>query len=362
MTPATIERDATRAALLRWVETSGDAWVATDADGRIVRANAAFGRAFALAEGTCGTPAPPDRDVPAASDERPVLSRFVPLLSAPRLRRWLAESSAAPAGGTRVHRLIAESTGADGDRFLAAVTLLPVATDVVAPAATGRGIREGGAPARTPTGAATACLVALRPLDGPRGLHPGAAGPSRRAGAVEVVEVAAVVDAALRALEGVGARLRCGLALRVGDARIGADPAAVREALVRVLDNACRYSPADAPIRVRARVEPADPAEGGDAVDRVVVTVADRGPGLARADVQRVFEPFWRGPATRGVPGQGLGLPVARALLEGQRGWIELRSAPGIGTEVELWLPAARADAEAAPDDAGAAETATPGT
>ncbi len=359
MTIATIERGATRAALLRWVETSGDALVATDADGRIVLANAAFGRAFALADGACRMRATPGGDVPAASGDGPVLSRFVPLLSAPRLRRWLAESSVAPAGATRVHRLIAESTGADGDRFLAAVTLLPVATDVEAPVAADCRAREGEAPARAPTDATAACLVALRPLDGPRGLHPDATGPSRRAGAVEV---SAVVDAALRALEGAGARLRRRVALRVGDTRIAADPEAVREALVRVLDNACRYSQADAPIRVRARVEPADPAEGEDAVDRVVVTVADRGPGLARAHVHRVFEPFWRGPAARGVPGQGLGLPVARALLEGQQGWLELRSAPGIGTEVELWLPAARAGADAPPDDAGPAETATPGT
>ncbi len=151
----------------------------------------------------------------------------------------------------------------------------------------------------------------------------------------------ALVDAALRALGDVGARRRCRVALHARDARVAVDPEPVREALVRVLDNACRYAPTDAPVRVASRVEPADPHEGAGAVDRIVVTVADRGPGLARAHVPRAFDPFWRAPGAVRVPGQGLGLAIARELVDAQRGWIELRSAPGIGTEVDLWLPAA---------------------
>jgi hypothetical protein len=298
------------AALLRWVEASGDVLVGVDGAGRVAFANAAFGRVFAVA-------ASPTHD----AAERPALSRFVPLLTPPRLLRWVEESAALPSGPQRVHRLLAESVGADGDRFLAAVTLLP--------APSGRAVESDPD---------TACLVSLRPLDGPRGLR--RSPPEEGSQVSDSVALGALVDAALRALGDVGARRRCRIALHARDARIAVDPEPVREALVRIIDNACRYAPHGAPVRVTSRVEPADPHEGASAIERVVVTVADRGPGLARAHAQRAFDPFWRGPGAVRIPGHGLGLSIARELVDAQRGWIELRSAPGIGTEVDLWLPA----------------------
>ncbi|MFO0233612.1 MAG: sensor histidine kinase [Burkholderiales bacterium] len=299
------------ASLLRWVEANGDALVGVDAAGRVAFANAAFGRVFALA-------ASPSR----GAAERPGLSRFVPLLTPPRLLRWVEESAAVPGAPQRVHRLLAESVGTDGDRFLAAVTLLPVPS--------------GGGTGKDPD---TACLVSLRPLDGPRGLSSSLHDEASHASGGGAL--GGLVDAALRALGALGARRRCRVALHARDARIAVDPEPVREALVRVIDNACRYATHGAPVRIASSIEPADPHEGAGAIDRVVVTVADRGPGLARAHAQRAFDPFWRGPGTARVPGQGLGLAIARELVDAQRGWIELRSAPGIGTEVDLWLPAA---------------------
>jgi signal transduction histidine kinase len=299
------------ASLLRWVEASGEALVGVDGAGRVAFANVAFGRVFAVATS-------PSHD----AAERPALSRFVPLLTPPRLLRWVEESGAVPGAPQRVHRLLAESVGADGERFLAAVTLLP--------APSGRG------PDRDPD---TACLVSLRPLDGPRGLRPSLHDEAPQAS--DSVVLGALVDAALRALGDLDARRLCRVALHARDARVAVDPEPIREALVRVIDNACRHASHGAPVRVASRVEAADPHEGAGAVDRIVVTVADRGPGLARAHAQRAFDPFWRGPGAVRIPGQGLGLSIARELVDAQRGWIELRSAPGIGTEVDLWLPAA---------------------
>ena len=314
---------ATVAALLRWVDATGDALAGVDARGRVAFANAAFERTFAV--GTCGA---------RGDAARAPLSRFVPLLDAPRLASWADPTRAA--GPPRVHRLLAEAIAADGERFLAAVTLLPVPPH--------------GPPADA---AAAACVVALRPLDGPR--VPPAPPEAPRTAAVAQVELAVLVDAALRALGDADARRRCRLALHDPHARIAADPEPLREALVHVLDNACRHAFPGTPIALRSRAEAAEPCEGeiegeGEAsADRIVLTVADRGPGLARAHVQRAFEPFWRGPVAGRSPGHGLGLAIARELVDGQRGWVELRSAAGVGTEVDLWLPAARPGSEAGP-------------
>jgi hypothetical protein len=103
-------------ALLSWVDATGDARVGVDARGRIASASAGFALVFGVASPATLDPA-----------ERRPLSRFVPLLSAPRLTRWLAAPARAPASAPRVHRPLAESVAADGERFLAAVTLLPVA-------------------------------------------------------------------------------------------------------------------------------------------------------------------------------------------------------------------------------------------
>jgi signal transduction histidine kinase len=106
-----------------------------------------------------------------------------------------------------------------------------------------------------------------------------------------------------------------------------------RKALIRLLANACRFSSSTTPISIRSRIDTADDS------DHLVLTIADRGVGISRAHQHRAFEPFWRGPQTGETPGQGMGLPIARRLIEAQGGWIELRSALGVGTEVEVWLP-----------------------
>ncbi len=107
----------------------------------------------------------------------------------------------------------------------------------------------------------------------------------------------------------------------------------IAHALLNLLTNACRYSAPDSRIRVRSSLQWADGAQ------HVVLTVCDRGIGMSRPHQQRAFEPYWQGPNVNAGPGRGLGLSVARELTDAQGGWIELRSALGIGTEVDLWLP-----------------------
>jgi signal transduction histidine kinase len=102
-----------------------------------------------------------------------------------------------------------------------------------------------------------------------------------------------------------------------------------------LLSNAARYSAAGSEIRVSAFAD-------GEAV-RIEVT--DQGAGIAAEDCERIFEKFYRGKhgATLAVRGAGLGLAVARQLVEAHGGQIGVRSTPGQGSTFWLRLPLAAA-------------------
>lgn len=143
----------------------------------------------------------------------------------------------------------------------------------------------------------------------------------------------AVLDAAIESLPKVDRARRIDRSLHDPDLQLTLDPVRTAQALLRLLTNACRFSSSMTPIGIRSRIDTADDT------DHLVLTIADRGIGISRAHLHRAFEPFWRGPQTGQTPGQGMGLPIARRLIEAQGGWIELRSALGVGTEVDVWLP-----------------------
>lgn len=111
-----------------------------------------------------------------------------------------------------------------------------------------------------------------------------------------------------------------------GSARV--DPTDLDQILDNLLDNATAYAPGEVTI------------ESGGSNGRVFVAVRDRGPGIAPQDLARVTERFYRG---RGVPsgGSGLGLAIARQLVEKWGGTLDVQSAHGEGTRVEVRLDAA---------------------
>ena len=69
--------------------------------------------------------------------------------------------------------------------------------------------------------------------------------------------------------------------------------------------------------------------------DRVRIVVADRGEGIAAGDLAQIFDPFFT--TKRG--GTGLGLPIAKTIVEGLGGTIAVTSTPGYGTEISIDLP-----------------------
>lgn len=107
------------------------------------------------------------------------------------------------------------------------------------------------------------------------------------------------------------------------------DGVLMEQALANILDNACRYTAATDTIEVRASAGPG----------RVLISIGDRGPGLPLGDESRIFEKFYRGLEARsGRPGVGLGLAVARGIVEahGGRIWAENRDGGGSFFHVEL--------------------------
>ena len=106
-----------------------------------------------------------------------------------------------------------------------------------------------------------------------------------------------------------------------------ADAAQLERAFANLLENAARYS-GDQPVSVRARVS------GG----RMLVRVVDRGPGIAPADQERIFEPFFRG-GDRGAAGSGLGLAIVKGFVEANGGQVRVESLPGQGASFVVALP-----------------------
>ncbi|MBI5069045.1 MAG: PAS domain-containing protein [Deltaproteobacteria bacterium] len=111
-----------------------------------------------------------------------------------------------------------------------------------------------------------------------------------------------------------------------------ADPTRLDRVLLNLLANALSHSPAGADVRVRAS------SIGGE----VLLTVRDQGTGVAAEDLPHIFERFYRGHSTRSGDGLGLGLFIARLLVEAHGGRIWAESIPGQGSAFTFSLPQAQ--------------------
>ena len=100
-------------------------------------------------------------------------------------------------------------------------------------------------------------------------------------------------------------------------------------ATYNLLDNALKFTRPGDTVEVRA----------SDDRTHVVIEVADTGPGIPEDEVESVWDELYRGKGARGVPGSGLGLALARAIIERHDGQIRLRSRAGQGTVVTVRLP-----------------------
>ena len=114
--------------------------------------------------------------------------------------------------------------------------------------------------------------------------------------------------------------------LETGSVR--AQPALLERAILNVLDNAAKFSPAGGRVEVRLR-----------RADRWLLDIRDHGPGIAAGDLERVFDRFYRAPSARSLPGSGLGLAIVRQVITSHGGDVAAFLPPDGGTLLHIELP-----------------------
>jgi len=148
---------------------------------------------------------------------------------------------------------------------------------------------------------------------------------------IEAVSLAEACERALAPLAPLAAERSIRLALdlppRLRTAR--ADRRRLEQVVANLAANACKFTPEGGLVEVAARI-----------VDRVaIVVVRDDGPGIERADRERIFQPFARLAGHERVPGTGLGLPISRDLARAMGGDLAVAAVPGCGSAFVLGLP-----------------------
>jgi two-component system sensor histidine kinase KdpD len=146
----------------------------------------------------------------------------------------------------------------------------------------------------------------------------------------EVLDIRSAIDAALKecapALENRKVEVRIASSL----SRVRMDKQRIVEVIRHLLENSVKYSPAGTPICVTAEQAGKD----------VCVSIADQGPGIDDFEQLLIFEKFYRGRGQRGIQGTGMGLPIAKAIIEAHGGTIAVTSQLGRGSVFHFSLPA----------------------
>ena len=153
-----------------------------------------------------------------------------------------------------------------------------------------------------------------------------------------------IVDAIEQTPERLRAKERVRIVVADRFPRVLLNRYAVKLIVLNLLENALKYSPAGAPVRIEAEAS-RDKRGAGDR-ELLKLRVADAGAGIKPEDVKRIFMPFVRLDADK-IEGTGLGLTLVRNLVDMCEGEVSIRSEPGKGTTVYVTLPFTRSEATA---------------
>ena len=149
----------------------------------------------------------------------------------------------------------------------------------------------------------------------------------------DVISVPELVTETIRQVEKLGQEKGVTLAMGTAQGNISGDPARVRQVLLILFDNALRFTPAGGTIRISTQLS-------GKFIE---IVVSDNGSGIPPEHLPHLFERFYqvRTNATNDSRSNGLGLSIAKALVEAQQGTIQIKSTVGKGTDVHILLPSA---------------------
>ena len=154
---------------------------------------------------------------------------------------------------------------------------------------------------------------------------------------LQPLRVADLITGALDVCKGVLGTRPIRIEMKNPDLQVRADMARAREVLVHLIENANLYSAADHPITISAEEKD----------DFVSFSVADQGPGIGDTELGLIFDKFYRGTDQRyRVQGTGMGLPIAKAIVEAHGGTIGVISQLGQGSVFSFTLPIARGATE----------------
>jgi len=153
----------------------------------------------------------------------------------------------------------------------------------------------------------------------------------------EVVDVPEIVAASLRFVQDRAHALQVTLKSELSSELpcVRADPLRLKQVLLNLLSNAVKFTPEGGSVTVSAEIT---------AEREFLLSIADTGIGISPEDMSRVLEPFGQADSAlhRRYDGTGLGLPLARALVELHNGQLLLESTVGVGTTVTVRLPRER--------------------
>lgn len=161
----------------------------------------------------------------------------------------------------------------------------------------------------------------------------------------EHVHVACPVAQALRSVQLLARqksiRMQYGVETDLPEVLIDTDK--ITQALINVLGNAIKFTPAGGRILVDVtRAVPDDGVLPGEEISpaaAVQISISDTGPGIAREDLPLIFDKFYQGHTPQDVRGDGLGLAIVRHIVQAHRGHVWVESEPGRGSTFLIQLP-----------------------
>lgn len=151
---------------------------------------------------------------------------------------------------------------------------------------------------------------------------------------VEATDLGSIVDTAVATVQPLANKKGIHIEVRLGEGtQVVGEEISLSESLTIFLDNAVKYSPKGSTVVMAAHKQ----------ARHIVISIKDTGVGIAEDILPHIFERFYRGDASRSTGsdtrGYGLGLPIAKRIIELHSGNVQIKSKPGKGTVVTVTLP-----------------------